>query len=107
MNTSRRRLLASTTLLSVATLAPKAAADDTRAVAQALFDAAVQAMSDKAYDRACPKLEEVVQLMPGKVGALMQLAQCYDEWGKSASAWGRYRDVADAAAPADERGPKA
>jgi hypothetical protein len=88
-------------------LARGAAADEARATAQALFDDAVQAMKDKAYDRACPKLEEVTKLQPGKVGAMLQLALCYEESGKVASAWARYRAAADAAGPSDERGAQA
>jgi hypothetical protein len=96
-----------TVAVAVISLARGAAADEARATAQALFDDAVQAMKDKAYDRACPKLEEVTRLQPGKVGAMMQLALCYEESGKVASAWARYRAAADAAGPSDERGAQA
>jgi serine/threonine-protein kinase len=107
MRPSNRRKLCAAASLSLSSVAPSAAADDARVTAQALFDDAVQAMKDKAYDRACPKLEEVVALQPGKVGAMLQLAQCYEESGKIASAWSRYRGAADAAAPGDARGPRA
>ena len=99
--------LAAMLCLSLALPARPARADETRAPAQALFDEAVQAMNDKDFEHACPKLEAVVQLQPGKVGAMMQLALCYEQWGKVASAWGRYRAVADAAGPNDERGAQA
>jgi len=107
MSTPRRLLLCAAASLALASVAARATAQDARATAQALFDDAVQAMKDKAYDRACPKLEEVVKLQPGKVGAMVQLAQCYEEAGKIATAWGRYRAIADVAAPGDERGPSA
>jgi len=99
--------MAAAASLALASLAPQAVADEARTKAQALFDEGVQAMNEKAYDRACRKLEEVVKLQPGKVGAMMQLAQCYEESGKLASASSRYRAAADAAAPSDERGSKA
>jgi serine/threonine-protein kinase len=107
MKPSTRFPLCAAAALALTSLAPRAGADDARATAQALFDDAVQAMKERAYDRACPKLEEVVRLQPGKVGAMMQLAQCYEDAGKIVSAWSRYRAAADAAAPSDDRGPKA
>ena len=98
MTLPRARLSLAVTLV-VACLAPRAAAaDDARAAAQALFDDAMKQMEKHAYDRACPALEDVNKLQPGKVGALMELARCYEEWGKTASAWSRYRAAADAAA---------
>lgn len=85
-----------------------ARADDTAAAAQALFDDAVSLMAEKAYDRACPKLDEVVRLQPRKVGAGMQRAQCYEDWGKLATAWSAYRSVGDLArAAGDARAAKA
>jgi hypothetical protein len=91
-----------------ALLVPAAArADDARASAQALFDSAMKAMADGAYDRACPALEEVVRLLPGRVGALMELGRCYEASGRVASAWSTYRAAADAASPTDERGARA
>jgi hypothetical protein len=95
--------------LTVLSPAPREArADDARAAAQALFDEAMKQMEARAYDRACPKLEEAVKLLPGKVGTMMELARCYEDWGKTASAWSRYRAAADAAAAAsDPRAAKA
>jgi hypothetical protein len=83
-------------------------ADDTAAAAQALFDEAASLMGQKAYDRACPKLDEVVRLQPKKIGASMQRAQCYEGWGKLASAWSAYRAAGDLArAAGDARAAKA
>jgi hypothetical protein len=85
--------------LALACLTPRdATADNTRTSAQALFDEAMKQMDEREYDRACPNLEEVEKLMPGKVGALLELARCYEEWGKTASAWRRYRTAAALAA---------
>jgi hypothetical protein len=89
--------------LAGAFLAPRvAAADDV----QALFDEALALMDGPghAYALACPKLERVVQQRSGKIGALMQLARCYEGWGKLKSAWVRYREAAaDASLAHDDR----
>jgi hypothetical protein len=61
-----------------------------RVAAQALYDEAMRDVADKAYDRACPKLEQVVRLVPEGVGARLQLGECYKAAGKLASAWSSY-----------------
>jgi hypothetical protein len=95
-------------LVALAALAPRQArADDARTAAEGLFDDAVKRMAGRDYDRACPELEEVVRLQPGKVGALLELARCWEESGRLASASRRYHEAAAAAAPSDARGPKA
>ncbi len=87
--------------LAAAFLVPRSAsADDSRAAALAMFDEAMKRMEAHAYDRACPQLEDVVKLQPGKVGAMLELGRCYEEWGKTASAWSGYRAAAEAAAAA-------
>ncbi|MBK8256419.1 MAG: hypothetical protein IPK82_27590 [Polyangiaceae bacterium] len=68
-----------------------------RAIAQALFDEAQKLMEAGNFSPACIKLEEVVRLSPGKIGAVITLAKCYEGEGKLASAWSRYRNAADAA----------
>ncbi len=67
-----------------------------RAVAQALFDEAQKLIDSKSFALACPKLEEVVQLQPGKIGAILALARCYESDGKIASAWSRFKNVVEA-----------
>lgn len=67
------------------------------AAAQALYDEAVKAIGAKDYATACPKLEEVVKLVPEGVGAKLSLASCYEDAGRLASAWTAYV-VAEAAA---------
>lgn len=72
---------------------PGAFAQDAAAngsAAQALFEAAVEEMAAKKYASACPKLEEAVRLVPDAVGAKAQLAECYEAWGRSASAWSQW-----------------
>jgi hypothetical protein len=65
--------------------------------AQALFDSAEELRSARRYDEACPKLEEVVRLVPSGGGAKMALARCYEEAGRLASAWATYVLAANAA----------
>jgi hypothetical protein len=60
------------------------------AVARALFDQATTAMDRKDYATACPKLEEVVRLVPDGVGASIALGECYEGAGRLASAWTTY-----------------
>ncbi len=70
--------------------------------AQAMFDGAEQLMAAHKYDEACPKLEEVVRLVPSGVGAKIELAKCYEEAGRLASAWGAYVVAGNAAAAAGQ-----
>ena len=70
--------------------------------AQVLYDEAVIAMNNKDYARACPKLEQVVQLEPLGIGAKFTLAECYEESGRLASAWNAYALAESAAAKANQ-----
>lgn len=76
--------------------------------AQELYDVAVALMTEHKYDTACPKLEQATLLVPEGVGAKIELANCYREWGKLASAFAMYGVAAKAAADAgqDERSKK-
>jgi len=67
------------------------------AAAQVLYDKAVDEMKAGQWDAACPRVEEVIRLIPEGVGAKMTLAQCYEGAGRLASAWSTYL-VAEAAA---------
>jgi hypothetical protein len=72
----------------------QSAADST--AAQALFDQAKQLMADGNSKEACPKFEESQRLDPGS-GTLVNLAHCYEELGRLASAWSKYLEAASAA----------
>ncbi|MGK4004481.1 hypothetical protein WMF31_17735 [Sorangium sp. So ce1036] len=61
--------------------------------AQALYDQATAEMDAGRFASACGKLEEVTRLVPDGLGAKLTLGQCYEEWGKLASAWAQYTMV--------------
>jgi serine/threonine-protein kinase len=63
------------------------------AAAQALFDEARSLIEEGHYAEACPKLEESQRLDPAW-GTLINLADCYERTGRTASAWSRFLQVA-------------
>jgi hypothetical protein len=73
------------------------------AAAQALYDSATALMDARDYASACPKLEEVTNLVPEGLGARLTLAECYEGAGKLASAWTQYAIVAPRAARAGQQ----
>ncbi|HEY5376279.1 MAG TPA: hypothetical protein VIK01_21510 [Polyangiaceae bacterium] len=66
------------------------------AVAQALFDHAKQLMAAGHVAEACPKLEESERLDP-RSGTLINLASCYEQTARLASAWSTYIEAATSA----------
>jgi len=80
--------------------AKKASAAD-RAAAQALFDEARQLMKGSKYKAACPKLQESMRLDPA-IGTQLNLANCFEQIGKTASAWINFIEAAAAAKKADQ-----
>lgn len=67
------------------------------ATSKALFDQATAEMNRGQFATACPRLEEVVKLLPDGIGAIMTLAECYEGAGSLLNAWSKY-SVALAAA---------
>jgi hypothetical protein len=67
-----------------------------RAAALALFDDGRKLAGSKKYAEACPKFEASLRLDPG-LGTLLNLSDCYEQIGRTASAWSGFRDAASQA----------
>jgi serine/threonine-protein kinase len=95
----RFRFLTFVTLLAAGSSSGLARAEASAAqkvAAEALFDDALKLMRAGKYTDACPKLEESQRLDPG-IGTLMYLGECYENVGRSASAWASFREAASRA----------
>jgi hypothetical protein len=78
---------------SVLVLPRLAQAQDTEATATSLFDQGRNLMTQHRYAEACPKLAESQHLAPSG-GTLLNLAECYEHTGQTASAWAAWKDAA-------------
>ncbi|MBX3154871.1 MAG: hypothetical protein KF773_02640 [Deltaproteobacteria bacterium] len=97
-----RWLLATAAVLVVAAGAARAESKE----ADALFEKGKKQLAAKKYADACATFEKVDQLDPG-IGAKLNVARCYEEWGKLAQAWRWYTDAETmAAASSDKRSEK-
>jgi hypothetical protein len=63
-----------------------------RAAAEALFNQGRDLMTASKFAEACPKFEASQQLDPG-LGTMLNLAECYEKMGRTASAWAEYREA--------------
>jgi hypothetical protein len=78
--------------LSLAGVASAQSGASNRAAAEALFNEGRKLAADGKYTEACPKFEASQQLDPG-LGTLLNLAECYEKLGKTASAWAEYKEA--------------
>lgn len=94
--TSFRRHLGGALVASFLFLAasPAASAQDAQSVAAAesLFQAGKGLMAQNKFDEACPKFAESYRLNP-LPGTSLNLANCYKQSGKTASAWAQFREA--------------
>jgi hypothetical protein len=68
-----------------------------QAAARSLFDDARQLAKEGHYAAACPKFDAASKLYPS-AGILLNLADCYERIGKTASAWTEFGEAASVAA---------
>src|SRR6516164_3682204 len=93
---SRHAALATGVLLAALTVPAVAhaqASPQDQAVAQSLYDEAKTLMNAKNFVQACPKLEESQRLDPSPATEF-HLADCYEQVGRTASAWAAFLEVA-------------
>lgn len=67
-----------------------------RATAEALFQQATQLMDEQRFNEACDKFAASQELDAG-LGTMLYLADCYEQAGKTASAWALFREAVDSA----------
>lgn len=95
--TTHRVLLAVALIATSSLGAPTVRAEPNardRAAAEAIFQEATALMDAKKYTEACDKFAASQELDPG-LGTMLYLADCYDQAGRTASAWALFREVAD------------
>jgi tetratricopeptide (TPR) repeat protein len=87
-------------------LVASAAHADNKDKADALFKQGKKAMAEKRYADACESFEKSMKLDPG-IGAQLNIAKCYEDWGKIGSAYIAYQAAEQQARDAnDPREPK-
>src|SRR5690606_7586735 len=67
-----------------------------RAAAEALFQQGTALMDEKHYAEACDKLAGSQELDPA-LGTMLYLADCYEQAGRTASAWALFRQASESA----------
>src|SRR5690349_23522444 len=90
--------------IAISLIAPWAGAQSAsdKATAEALFSDGRRLMSQGNYREACPKFEASLKLDPG-VGAMLNLADCYEKNQQTASAWAEFREAGAAARAAGSK----
>ena len=78
-----------------------------KAAAETFFNDGVKALESGQFASACPKLAESQRLDPA-IGTALYLGECYERWGKIASAWAMFHEAQDLAIKrGDKRAPLA
>ncbi len=91
-----RRLLCAPFLLAAMTGSPSASAQAASdAMAETLYNNALDLMEAGKNVEACPLLEQSQEIDPA-VGTLLYLGLCYERTGRTASAWATYRAAGEA-----------
>ncbi len=72
-----------------------------RATAEALFQQEAELMEQKKFSEACEQFAASQELDPG-LGTTLYLADCYEQAGKTASAWALFQEAADGARRAQQ-----
>lgn len=93
MSRSTLRWLAPGLLLALAPTSALGQTAQDAAAAESLFREAKALIAEGKFDEACPKFEASQRLDPG-LGTLLNLADCNDKAGKTASAWAQFLDAA-------------
>ena len=91
-------------LVAIVSLCPALAAaqstSESKAAADALFDEGKSLLAAGDLDHACPKFEASLQLLD-QLGVRLNLADCHERQGRTATAWAEFRE---AESQADKRG---
>ncbi len=90
-----RRWLAALTLCGLAGAAHADRADQ-------LFKKGQKLLAEKRYSEACAAFEDSDRIDP-EIGAKLNVARCYQEWGKLATAWRWYTDAEQMASKAGDK----
>src|SRR6185503_5066326 len=96
---ARRRIASAVFITSALLLAAPASAEPSaadKAVADALFTEGKKLLAAGRAAEACPKFVESQRLDPG-LGTMLNLADCLEQIGQTASAWGLFNELEDAA----------
>lgn len=88
-------------LLSMSASSARAQTSDP-AAAEALFDEGRRLAKEERFTEACAKFEASQRLDPG-VGTLLNLGDCFERVGRTASAWARFREAASLAVASSQR----
>ncbi len=90
MNSWWRKVILSSVLFVATPTNAQEVDPEVKAKAQALYDEGKRLMDEKNFAAACPKLEEVTQLLPYGVGARLVLGECYASRKELARAYTQY-----------------